>query len=461
MNDTGENDDEYQCCVGFLLEASSLGLHITITPDSAPTLSDALICTASYCIVTPALSSLPITDVRALEEMLATTRPKSETYDALVSPLFSPNSFPRSQTTPMSVTPTPPPDTMSPSPSPQGMQVLHVYAQTLRSRRLYHLEASLLSNALRHVDNILLTSNNLPFFKQPMPTGDMDTIRRELVQYIESAEARCFGARTGGIAQGLQAGVNANIGQGAAFGGASGNRWVWEDTMGCWAPESPVVQRREQRAPKRRRLSREHPTMRSVEEGRSLRSQSRSQESRRIARRSLPALNVARVVSGGRESMPSRRTSVSARNDDVAGSDDFEAQLGSPVLKPLLPRAPRPSKKLDRENVSPGDNTATHSRSLVQHSQAKLPMQRLTNFDTLLADAHKNCIVLHPEKLSDEAQNFRKHKLSSSPSRMRRQTAKQDLAPDNDFPSTYHLSSDDALDLFAYQSSPVVPKRMR
>ncbi|TFY60180.1 hypothetical protein EVJ58_g5308 [Rhodofomes roseus] len=134
------------------------------------------------------------------------------------------------------------------------MQVLRRYARSLHAHRLYLLEASLWGNALRQIEDVILTSGlggAYPFLlRRGAEAGeDLHALREELVGRVEGAEARCFsaGAETGAITNTGAPQASTSTSQ------ALSGEWVWEEMVGSWVQKSPVVEP----APKRRKLH--HP----------------------------------------------------------------------------------------------------------------------------------------------------------------------------------------------------------
>ncbi|EPT02599.1 hypothetical protein FOMPIDRAFT_1088962, partial [Fomitopsis schrenkii] len=245
---------DLQATTDFLLHVFTTGFHRTPEPASPrrPRAMDALLCLSTYCLASPAFPAQPPSDQAAQAAALSACAPTTESFSGLVGLLFtmppapdpaSPFDFP--------VAPSrEPSEEGTPQPAPrltqaEAVQVLRRYARELRAHGLFLLEASLWGNALRKVEDVLLTGGvggANPFVPRRAaeagPGDDLHALREELVGRVERAEARCFDAGA------PQAGVNA-----VASVPLTGE-WVWEEMVGSWVQKSPVVEP----ARKRRRL---------------------------------------------------------------------------------------------------------------------------------------------------------------------------------------------------------------
>ncbi|KZT04690.1 uncharacterized protein LAESUDRAFT_814035 [Laetiporus sulphureus 93-53] len=447
--------DNFNAVVDFLLLA--MPLHFRAVQDfsdpSSANLTDAMVCLGTYCLAAPLASSLISSDLESLVKLLHSARAGTETFDTLVSLVFSPtpaspllDKEPSSQ----SSTPTPPPE--SSIPHVGGLQELRRYARALRSHDIFHLEASLWSNALRHVEDILLTSNSLPFMSKPVTAVDLDAIRKELVRRVERAEARCFGARNASrlaVAPVTQPGdavpSPASTHMFEAREPHRGEEYVWEEMISSWVRKTPVVERMP-RPSKRRKVDLDSPSDQSGCRN----SLSKSRLRRSQSRDSHPCS----------DSIPRARRSVSSTSLEVSptvtavASDDFDAPLSAGSTSRSLSRSPSKHRRQDELKTL---NCTPHGQR-----EAQSRARRISNFATIVADAQMNRIVLHPERKSEErsgssdrSPQSRKSTAAEAFGDRRYVTVKRTMSrsPVRSLCTADQLSSDDALDLFAYRSS--------
>ncbi|TFY53227.1 hypothetical protein EVJ58_g9567, partial [Rhodofomes roseus] len=191
--------------VDFLLHVSKTGLQLGPEPGSTkrPRAADGLICLATYCLASPALSTLPSCDQEAVAAFLRCCSPITETYGSLVGHLLTVPEHPEATSPfdfPLALSRAPSEDT-TPQPTPppvprltqtEAMQVLRRYARSLRAHRLYLLEASLWGNALRQIEDVILTGGlggAYPFLpRRGAEAGeDLHALREELVGRVEGA----------------------------------------------------------------------------------------------------------------------------------------------------------------------------------------------------------------------------------------------------------------------------------
>ncbi|KAI0730208.1 hypothetical protein C8Q72DRAFT_971081, partial [Fomitopsis betulina] len=244
-----ENDGTYtqdlQTVMEFLLHVFTTGFHRTPEPASPkrPRAMDTLLCLSTYCLASSAFPALPPGDQAALASSLTVCAPNTESFSALVGLLFtippapdlgSPFDFslPRARAPSEEGTPQPAPR-LTPA---EAVRVLRRYARELRAHDLFLLEASLWGNALRKVEDVLLTGGATGRVAEG---DDLHALREELVGRVERAEARCF-----------DAGAPRAAGANAVASVPLTGEWVWEEMVGSWVQKSPVAEP----ALKRRRL---------------------------------------------------------------------------------------------------------------------------------------------------------------------------------------------------------------
>lgn len=488
---------DLQATTDFLLHVFTTGFHRTPEPASPrrPRAMDALLCLSTYCLASPAFPAQPPSDQAAQAAALSACAPTTESFSGLVGLLFtmppapdpaSPFDFP--------VAPSrEPSEEGTPQPAPrltqaEAVQVLRRYARELRAHGLFLLEASLWGNALRKVEDVLLTGGvggANPFVPRRAaeagPGDDLHALREELVGRVERAEARCFDAGA------PQAGVNA-----VASVPLTGE-WVWEEMVGSWVQKSPVVEP----ARKRRRLEpgvRRLPAM-ELSAPRKTRAQAAAKKTngpaqRQRQRHSVPTtVTVLEGTSSGASSQMarSRQTTptlvASPRRDDdeeTLASSEFEDFPGlSQSKKRARRRASQSDCELRKPQAGAGCASSGEEEEEEEEERLVLPMKSRKDAShdvrprvcaprrTSSASSAENVKAVHVS----ESSSCPKPKARGSLQKVapRRSAPTQRLASpfasasaredsDDEFesmlPSPEDLSSDD-LNLFAYPSSPV------
>ncbi|KZT67196.1 hypothetical protein DAEQUDRAFT_813057 [Daedalea quercina L-15889] len=474
--------EDVQHTIEFLLHVSTTGLQLAPEPASAKRLRamDALVCVATYCLTSSIFPTLPPNVQEALAAFLRSCSPNTETYGLLVGLLFtapahpdptSPFDFPLALSRALSEDHTPQP---TPPPTPrltqtEAMQALRRYTRALRAQRLYLLEASLWGNALRKIEDVLLTGGlggTNPFLpRRDAGAGDdLHALREELVGRVEGAEARCFSAGAGA--------VDANLAVGTAQTGPSTSQplsgeWVWEEMVGSWIQKSPVIER----APKRRKLHhlKALPAI-ELHAPRKLRSQSGPKKPDRKQRRSMPeAASSCSRTSRSRQSTPTMVASPTrARDDDeeTLASSEFEDFPGLSQSKKRVRRSP-PSEyeeagKPEADRGSASQEDVRLPEPLTEVIQKEKGRGRKARRSTLVYEAVQNEPRSHPELTAEAPQKVvRSRPLSCMSPALRIQLPRdhdidyelEDMSPR--VCTADDLSSDDVLNLFAYPSSPV------
>ncbi|KAH9924906.1 uncharacterized protein B0H18DRAFT_877604 [Fomitopsis serialis] len=412
--------EDVQHTVDFLLYISSTGLQVRPERGSPkqPSAADTLICLATYCLASPVLPTLPLGDRETLAAFLRSCAPNTDTYGALVGLFFivpvpadptSPFDFPLALERAPSEDSTPQP---TPPPTPQltqteAMQVLRRYARALRAHRLYLLEASLWGNALRQIEDVILTGGMggaHPFLpRRGAEAGeDLHALREELVGRVEGAEARCFSTGAG-----AQQTANAILGAGGPQAGpsTSSGEWVWEDMIGSWVQKTPEVQR-----PTKRRKVQQSKPLPAVElhAPRKLRSQSGPKKPERQPRRSQPGQATVASSSSrtSRQSTPTIVASPPHDDDDeeTLASSEFEDFPGLSQNKKRVRRSPprslkteKPEKEVDSAGEEDERRTTGTAKEGLEHYVQ--PRGRAVKRPSNAAHhATQSVISLHPER---------------------------------------------------------------
>ncbi|GBE81344.1 hypothetical protein SCP_0310710 [Sparassis crispa] len=540
--------EEYQALARFLLVGAEYDLYLLrgLPLDADICLADALICVTTYCLASPLLAVLTTAEADRLQSILRTTSTRTESYDILVALILSPPPVcPLTFTT--GSTESPPPPLSSAAPQYGCMESLREIAESLRSRTLHLLEAALWSNALRHVESHCAAPRSLSGVDDRLSLADLDSLRTELVEQVEKAEALHFGA---GGQVGAHHRRRAHIVPQPLDGQAGQPEWEWEDMVGCWVRSSPKVAAASQGPPKRRKLRHDADGQKSQSDRRITPSQPRThlRHSEGMARSSSsPQAGLGTATRRRKSASASTSKSTSRTTSPVpvpserrvlphwspsghdAGDkniDDTKASISTRKRKAVsasnstsMSRSTFPSPAQSKERGLPlhwsppghsaGDEDISAPSSLI-HKRKALPaptpksllrypslrrtmsdreplcratvaehntddenvdplilllptpkprMPRLSNFTTILADAQRNCIVLHPHrKIGAAKQDHHKGcSKSSRPSIFAAETPmrpvpRRDSVYDTTFGANY-LSSDDALNLFAYPDS--------
>ncbi|KAL0956107.1 hypothetical protein HGRIS_002275 [Hohenbuehelia grisea] len=146
----------------------------------------------------------------AIIHFLHAAEPTSSTFDPLIESIatyssMSSSNFPRG-----------------------GCALVRKYTASLRSAKLFHLEASLWAAALSFVDGAL-----------SCPRGTLDSdmsefiaCQKELIEAVEEAEFLCFSGPGESLHEGS---VVSTPSQSSGCTSVEGDdNWRWEDSMGCW-----------------------------------------------------------------------------------------------------------------------------------------------------------------------------------------------------------------------------------
>ncbi|KAJ3538145.1 hypothetical protein NM688_g6560 [Phlebia brevispora] len=295
------------------------------------------------------------------------------------------------------------------------------WAEALRAKGCLLHEASLWSTFLSHVEG-LLSELSLRHFPISF-TRSLEELRSKVVNRVEEAERRTFGSYSR-VAQALPAFTPRK-----GSGGATDVEWRWDDIFDCWVTKTPATIKPAPRVSKRARSI--EPIDSPVKRRRIQDDFQENYASPVQLRRALDdSVLRGRQARRGMDSPHSSRTSTSMspsplhRSKSAAGlqfpSDD-EDDDDIILMTPIRPFGRR------KANLRPSDpGPLDRRKSLV--------------FRSIVADALKNKVVLHPKRHPE-------------PLPLRTRAVDDVEESDAGVCTVDQLSSDDALNLFAYMSS--------
>lgn len=112
---------------------------------------------------------------------------------------------------------------------------LQMYSSTLRSEKLFVLDASLWACALHHFETSIATS-------QKGGSTLVTRYKQQLMEAVDAAERRCFGAAMDSSPI-VSLSLGSSRAQRTKRGRLSGH-WEWEDMVGSWIRKTPVHKKR-------------------------------------------------------------------------------------------------------------------------------------------------------------------------------------------------------------------------
>ncbi|KAI8975889.1 hypothetical protein BD414DRAFT_580614 [Trametes punicea] len=377
-NSSSGSQDAFRSCVDFLVHTVPLHLHVSDEPPTSPRtcLADALACLAAYCLSSPHATSLHISELSALREILQSVHVKNTTFDGLVSHVFP---LPRFVMFAMPLAESDGGDTPTPPPTPfsahmDGIEALSALAAPLRAHGLLKCEAALWLAALQHIEELI----SVPTVTQSMTTpgrklnqSELFNLRLLLMDHLEDAERRCFG---GGLS-----GSIADVPPPATEG-----EWEWEEMVGSWVLKSP--------APARAKRARDGcPTdkRRKVGQAGGSLTVSRSQPREIVAETSSSRAGPPSTQHGSyREPSASRCRGLPVRANV---SNQMKGTSSATSSRAPSRTASSDGHSNDEENADP--------RSAPRPAKAGVePTRRFSNFATILTDARANVISLRAER---------------------------------------------------------------
>ena len=289
---------------------------------------------------------------------------------------------------------------------------LKLYSSVLRSEKLYRLDASLWACALHHFETSIATSQK----------GSPALVRykRQFMDAVDTAERRCFGGDSSPV---VSSSIRSTRARRTHHARTSGH-WEWEDMVGSWIRKTPIHKKRKiddghPHTPLRHSHSRPRGTMTS------------------------------KVVSSTSVSTP---LSTRHRCSSTFSPSSSNSQFSDPESR--TEDESEYQEEIDKENYP--------SNPLQVIKGSRRIKRRSSNFNSLLADAQMNRIVLHskprpePKPLSSVIPEKYVLSLSSqesryAPRKQEQKTCYRKASPAG--PSGTIPLSDDLLDLFAYATS--------
>ncbi|KAH9894948.1 hypothetical protein C8Q73DRAFT_730034 [Cubamyces lactineus] len=508
--------EDFRACVDFLVSVAPSSLHIGDDVAASPRtcLADALVCLVALCLSSPHAMSLHQSDQVVLQNILRSARIKNASFDGLVSKIFP---LPHFVMFAMPLADPEGDDTPTPPPTPldvhgNGLEELSALAAPLRVHGLLKCEAALWLAALQHIEELIA----VPTVTQSMTTpgrklnqSQLYNLRLELMDRVEDAERRCFG---GGLGDGM-AGLQPPGGEGEWEWEEMVGTWVLKSpapaaakksSSGCHAHKRRKLETTVSAGPSR------PSSQATVREAVATARPSQSSSSRYISASSASSrdssASACRALSSRSEVIAKKKgtsSSGSSRAPSRAASskENFEVEEVHPTqlvahttkAKSTAPPLRRTSNfatiladsrtnvislRAEREAEAKARQAAASASRRPPARQRDLPIsappalalpsRRQSNFATILADSQKNVISLREER-ARKAQETRRHKrrlsedtMSDSEDELMLKPAgvREVYAPEPDSSPVRggemaHPSSDDALNLFAYPSSPI------
>lgn len=413
LNLSGSSED-LDAVIGLLESLDYLAFPSS--PLTSPDLLKMVQCLAAFCLVSPLYPQRAPGSQRSLCRILQGTKPSAQTYETLIHFILRDLSI----TTDLFVI----------------LPTLETWAACLRSQSLLRHEASFWSSALQIIENCTLPGscseisppllvlgmdhinpNNLDMVQ----TQHFEKVRIELVRRVEDAEGRCFGDPKSGCE--ITSKPTDALGDG---------EWMWEEMVGTWVRKSPLVSRLTKKPALQRELN-------SLQGPRNRKRVSNHEDPAVFRKRQkiepikYPPVESASTTSVSPESSSSYSSSRISRSHSPARTGHAEADI-TPPSSPFL----SPCHNEEFEAFTP-PKPSNVSRE-----------RRISNFESLLADAHSNVAILHKKPITGKR---------SSVSQVKRRPKEESANVDRNemYMETLDLSSDDALNLFA-ASSPVVAR---
>lgn len=232
IDTSGHHTEDFLAVLSFLKDTTSThSFHI-----QPPQVADAILCLSTLCFRPTFYSSLPADEKEHLKSILHQVHVRSETYDKLILSVLSGGSH-----TPSSSRCQTPLRHVSRNVilCSTAIDTIREIARPLRARAFHRLEASLWSSTLRNVEVTFIHSGTVT--AGIGSSREMDALRRELVERVERAERRCFGAgrsSQGGIAPQDVVEVEARP---ESMAVSDGEEWEWEDMVGTWVRKTPMA----------------------------------------------------------------------------------------------------------------------------------------------------------------------------------------------------------------------------
>lgn len=387
----------------------------------SPELLNAVQRLAIFCLASPMYPPPPAESAHGLVCLLQELKPSSYTYEPLIRNILQDLGL-----------------IMDP---PYVLSALEQWASGLRSHSLLTQEVCLWTSALQSIDSCTLAGGTSSSNASPLKSlrvQDFEILRIELLSKVEYAEDNCFGETD---SMPVDPSERRNM--------LGDGDWVWEEMVGTWVKRSPLVVKKTKKAA---------PL---------LQRELRSLLPNRASRKRLSDEH-ASANSGKRQKIEPIKypTSESSTNPVSSASSSSSSSYRS-SRSSKMSRSPSPTRVRGViVDITPPSSPLSPSLAggvEVEASWKPSPptaMRRISNFNSILADAHSNVTVLHRHSKS-RTHSKKRHSLPNPlPSHHR---SPRKLKPSNLDPKrtvATDLSSDDALNLFA-ASSPVVTRTQR
>lgn len=413
--------DEMKALANLLMDARQRDLTLPVK-NSEPSPIDLFICLSAVTLSSPSFQLLGDDEQGLIIKFALGTRPNTTTFSTLIA-LAAPSDCESPEDHSISL------PHMSFS---AALPSIRHWANSLRSYKCFLHEASLWSATLSHLEDLYSETSGLQLYAS---TREFEALRAEIIDLVEKAERRSFGEcvhSDGALSACTPRKDLKDPGRG---------EWRLDEMFGCWVMKTPVppvktsgghILKRpsaitDTHAPSKRR--RTHIGIReqcvSPAHSRTAFSDSYSIGRRRPRAPSLHSSRTSASLSPAPsyEATPSFVSALSLELSDDDGEEDENVP-------------PSPTRVIERPARSKGPICKT------------FPSRRGSgSFQTIVADALKNRIVLHPRRSQNRSGTEGWPPLDE-PS----QDDTQDSYAAN-ICTADQLSSDDALNLFAYGSS--------
>lgn len=422
--DLVSDNDDSAALMDILRQATRVELKQS--PDESdvnPT--DLVACLCTLFLTTPA-RALSNRDMAQIVDFLRRTPSGTSTYTTLILLSLPEDAI----------------QSLSDAPYWTAFAVVDRWAKSLRTRGCYLHEASLWSSFLSHVEHLTPEAGSR---QTPLSsTGGLEQLRAKIIACVEEVERRTFGGTSASTPLRLPA-YTPRKGPAAAKPG----QWRWEDTFDCWVAKTPATtQAAAATRPKRARSVED--TCSPVKRRRLL--DAPHDEFASPLQRRRRALDDGALR--GRQPHPAPSPHSSRTSASLSPTPPTRSKQA--INLPLLDDEKEGESDEGRIPIRP---FAWPETPLAGKGPGRLDRRQTISFQTVVADALRNKVVLHrhPRRHSD----YPMQRGPPSPI-AEAQHLSSDAGGDegSDFEeredgicTSDQLSSDDALDLFAYMSS--------
>ena len=418
-----EASEEIVLLSDILVQAKTACFHRLFLSGDAKLLAESIICLTTICLAPPFAPLLSAHVLSNLHSILRDTRATPETFDILVAVTMPQTTKSEGEGSPTSI--------LSLS---NSVTVLDDWARALRNHSYHQLEASLWSSALGHIESLTpeVGSHYDPATHRSAYVAELERLRYDIVQRVEQAERRCYADDA--TIQFISTVETPK--KGALVNG----QWRWEDLVGCWVQKTPVCAAPMAGAKRRRSVVEDAPEHQGQKQPRRTGGGVADEAVTRhpTARETTSQARAGSVASSAGIAPVRRASSISRPRCSRPSSASTSAESS---------RLPTPTD--DQENTSP--------RRPVEAKHAS--SRRKSNFTSILRDAQMNRVVLHADGSDDDEGVWLRgesHRLGARWPSVRQPDVSNDEMGPEDAASVLDdnpLTSDDALDLIAHQSS--------